>query len=280
MLLVVLLGAIAAWGIRESAFLISVLTLVEVGGLLLVIYVSGEKLAGLPEYYTGLIPPVSGAGAPAIWTGILLGSFIAFYAYIGFEDMVKEAEEVVDARRKMPVAIILALVISTILYIAVSITAVISLSFDELSLSDAPLADIVERAGYSPRIISLISLVAITNGALVQIIMASRTIYGMRAFGGSPAGLAKVNKRTRTPLIATALVAFIVLVMALWLPIIELAKITSFITLLVFALINLALVVVKLRHRESDRGEVSYPLIIPVIGFVLCLAILIFQTVV
>jgi len=272
-ILVLVLGTLAAWGIKESAIAVIFITLIEISGLLLVLFVARESFTGLPERIAEFSLPADFSA----WIGIILGGFLAFYAFIGFEDMVTMAEEVENPRRNLPLAIILALVISTVLYMAIAVAAVISMPLDELANSDAPLAEIVEKAGYSPTIIGLISLFAVINGSLVQVIMASRVIYGMGAFGGTPAMLTKINKKTQTPLIATILVSTGVLIMALWLPIVQLAKTTSFITLIIFALINFALIIIK---RRGDGKGVSYPVIIPIVGFILCVAILIFQIVI
>ena len=123
----------------------------------------------------------------------------------------------------------------------IALIAVLTLPVAELAGSEAPLAHIVEQAGWSPQSIGLISLVAVINGALVQIIMASRMAYGMAQQGNAPMLFAVINPQTRTPVNATVFTTFIVLVFALWLPLVSLAKITSFITLILFALMNAAL---------------------------------------
>lgn len=274
-LLVLVLGALAAWGIDESVFAASAITLIEVGGLLLILFVAGGSLADLPARLPELIPPLDGVA----WHGILLGSFLAFYAFIGFEDMVNVAEEVKRPERNLPRAILIAVGVSTVLYLLVALVAVLAMPPHELSQSRAPLAVIYERStGSAPTLISLISLLAVVNGALVQIIMGSRVFYGMSREGWLHRALGRVNLRTRTPLLATALVTALVLVLALWLPLITLAKATSFIILIVFAIINLALARIKLR-APKPKGVRTYPLWVPVAGFITTTALVLFQAV-
>ena len=114
----------------------------------------------------------------------MLGAFLAFYAFIGFEDMVNVAEEVKEPRRILPLAILITIGISTLLYLLVALVAVLALPPAELAQSRAPLALLYERAtGSAPTLISLISMFAVVNGALIQIIMASRVLYGMSREG-------------------------------------------------------------------------------------------------
>ena len=135
-LLVFLLGGLAAWGIDESVMAATFITLVEVGGLLLILAVAGGSLAELPARLPELIPPPDGI----VWQGILLGAFLAFYAFIGFEDMVNVAEEVKEPTRNLPLAILIAIGVSTLLYLLVALVAVLALPPAELAQSRAPLA--------------------------------------------------------------------------------------------------------------------------------------------
>jgi amino acid transporter len=272
-LLVLLLGALAAWGISESVMAASLITLLEVGGLLLVLFVAGDSLGDLPARLPELIPPADGG----IWLGIMLGAFLAFYAFIGFEDMVNVAEEVKDPTRILPLAIIIAIAVSTILYLLVSLVAVLALPPAELAQSRAPLALIYERAtGSAPVLISLISLFAVVNGALIQIIMAARVLYGMSREGWLHGAFGKVHAVTQTPLLSTAVATLIVLALALWLPLVTLAKATSFIIMIVFALVNLSLVRIK-RRDPKPAGIRVYPVWIPVAGFLTATGFVLFQ---
>jgi amino acid transporter len=272
-LLVTALGALAVRGIAESAIAASLVTLIEIAGLILIIGISTDSLATLPARLPELVPPFE-AGA---WTGIAAGAFLAFYAFIGFEDMVNVAEEVKDPRRTMPRAILLALVVSSALYLLVATAAVLALPLEELVDTAAPLALLFEReTGQSPIVIALISLFAVVNGALVQIIMGARVLYGMSEAGWLPRWLGRVHPRRRTPHYATALMTAGVLVLALWLPLVTLATATSFLILVVFALIHAALLRVKRRHPAVPGARV-YPPWIPAAGLAATLGMLAFQ---
>lgn len=271
--MLLLLGGLASWGIRESVGAASLLTLVEIAGLLVVLWVARENFSYLPEQLPVLWPSFD---APA-WQGILLGAFVAFYAFIGFEDMVNIAEEVKQPRQNLPRAIFAALIITTILYLAIALIAVLSMPVTELAASKAPLAAIYTKVtGEKAFFIGMVGVIAVVNGVLVQIIMATRILYGSARQGWLPSVFADVNARTRTPLLATAVITLLILVMALWLPLLTLAQITSFITLFVFTLINLALVRIKLREPDVV-GIRTYPIIIPICGVVFTSSLLLFQ---
>lgn len=267
------LGALAAWGIHESARAAAVATLIEIGGLLLVVAVSGESLLALPQRLPELAPPLRGAA----WPGIFLAAFVAFFAFIGFEDMANLAEEVIEPERTMPRAILLALAIATALYLLVAVTAVLALSRAELAGNDAPLALMYAKAtGREPFFIGLIALFAVLNGALVLLIRAARVLHGLSARGWLPAGLGRVHPVRRTPMLATAIVTAATLVLALALPLASLARATSAAILVVFCLINLALLRIR-RRIPAPPGVRVYPAAVPLVGCVLSLLLLAVQ---
>lgn len=267
------LGALAAWGIHESARAAAVATLIEIGGLLLVVAVSGESLLALPQRLPELAPPLRGAA----WPGIFLAAFVAFFAFIGFEDMANLAEEVIEPERTMPRAILLALAIATALYLLVAVTAVLALSRAELAGNDAPLALMYAKAtGREPFFIGLIALFAVLNGALVLLIRAARVLHGLSARGWLPAGLGRVHPVRRTPMLATAVVTAATLALALALPLASLARATSAAILVVFCLINLALLRIR-RRIPAPTGVRGYPAVVPLVGCVLSLLLLAVQ---
>ena len=272
-LLVFVLGATAIWGIVESVSIAALVTLIELLGLGLVLAVAGDNLFTIPDRLPELLPPMD----PVIWQGIMLGAFLAFYAFVGFEDMVNVAEEVRNPVRNVPLAILLALGITTLLYAAVSLAAVLTVTPEQLAASDAPLATVYEQAtGSKPVVLSIISIFAVVNGALIQIIMSSRILYGMSRQGWLPALFGRVWSTTQTPVAATVAAAGTVLVLALWLPLVTLAKSTSFLVLIVFTLMNLSLLRIKLRDPHPEGIRVV-PLWIPAGGIVASLGLLLFQ---
>lgn len=273
--IILLLGALTMWGISQSVGFAASLTVIEIVGLLLIVWVGKDALATLPARIDTLIPPMQSSAM----IGIILGSFLAFFAYIGFEDMVNIAEEVKNPQRNLPAAILLALLIASLMYASVALIAVLSLDQDALSASQAPLADVLAATSdMDPRIISMISMIAIVNGALIQMIMASRLFYGMAVKGWLWHQLAKVNAKTRTPINATALVVVLTLGLALWIPLETLARGTSYLVLVVFALANASLLMIK-RTQSTPEGIINNPLWVPATGFISCIGLVFFQLV-
>ncbi len=274
-LFVVTLATIACWGITQSAWSAAAMTLLSVGGLLLVVFAARSSLADLPARWHELLPDAS----PATLTGILAGSFLAFYAFIGFEDMVNVAEEVRDPGRTMPVAILLALTGAATLYMLVAITAVLAVPPPQLAAHPAPLVAIAGASEWlSPRLIAGLSIVAITSSVLPQLVMGSRVLFGLARQGRAPAGFRKINARTHTPLAATLFIAAAILLLALSLPLVTLARLTSFIVLGIFALVNLSALWLKVTGRRAT-ATVSYPLWCPALGCALCVLLLLFELV-
>jgi amino acid transporter len=266
----VLLGAVAAWGILESVVLASLFTLIEVGGLVTVI-VAGIH-AELPIAATiAHMPPLN---AMAL-SGIGFGSLLAFFAFIGFEDLANVVEEAKVPHRDIPRAMILTLGISTILYVLVAAVAVSAGPIERLSSSSAPLSLVFrEVAGVSPATISAIAIVATLNTILAQMTMAARVIYGLARERELPAIFARVHHRTGTPLVATACIAALVVPLALFVPLTPLAEGTSLTTLAVFALVNLALLRLRYRGVPSSIPHVTVPIWIPATGLVTCIAMM------
>jgi APA family basic amino acid/polyamine antiporter len=273
LLLVASLGGLAGWGIRESVAATALLTLVEVGGLLLVVAAGADRaVAELPARWRELALP-SGAAA---WTGVGTGALLAFYAFLGFEDMVNVAEEVRSVRRTLPLAIALTLLLTTALYVLLESIAVLAVPPAQLAESSAPLVLVYERSGGRwPAVIGMIGVLAMLNGALVQIIMASRVLYGLAGERGVPGWLGRVHPRTRTPLFATASVAAVVLVLALLFPLRSLAETTSAITLLVFATVNGSLL--RIHRRPAPPGAFVCPRWVPLAGLVVSLGFLVLR---
>lgn len=266
--LIAVLGAIAVAGVRESVSFAAIITLVEVVGLLLVV---GSGLGNVGEVGLGdLLGPPSSV---ALWSGVLAGGFVAFFAFLGFEDIDAVAEETRQASRTLPAAIIWTLVITALVYVAVAVIAVSSLDPMLLGDSDAPMAAVFAANGGSADVLAAIGGVAMVNGALVQMVMFPRVIYGLARNGDLPAWLGTVNDRTHTPIPPTIFGACVVAALALAFDIGALARITSAVTLSVFGLVNIALLVVKRRHGPASSFQV--PAIVPALGAVAALLVLI-----
>ena len=272
-LLIIALGSIAAWGIKEAVSIAALFTIIEIIGLVIIIVVGVDHISFNTEKLAELVPPAD----RTMWQGIFNGAFLAVYAFLGFEDMVNVAEEVKNPERNMPLGIILSLIISTALYFMVAFVTIMVVSPESLQHSKAPLAMVYEEAtGDSPVIISIISLFAVVNGALIQLIMSSRILYGMSTQTWLPHIFSEVNKKTQTPLIATSLVTAFLLIAALLFPLVTLAKITSFILLIVFGLVNLALIFIK-RTQPYVENIRAYSILIPVLGMVFSFGLVLFE---
>ena len=268
LLLLALLGGINYWGIRQSSRANIVCTVVEASGLMLVIIV------GLMFLVRGQVAEAQVAAGhnPATvgwpsWFAISQGAALAFFAFIGFEDMVNVAEEVKDPKRNLPRAIMAALVISGSVYIVVVWVATFVVPAAELAVSQAPLLEVVRRAApkIPPWSFATIALFAVANTGLLNFIMASRLLYGMAQQRLLPSWLGKVSATTGTPHLAIATVFTAALVLAVSGTLVYLAGTTSVLLLLVFAAVNLALVVVKRRNVGEHRGFKA-PVLVPIIG--------------
>lgn len=262
--LVLVLGALTLWGIRESATVIMVMTLIEISGLLLIIFYGRHAFTAIESSHWIW---------PGSMQGVLIGAFIAFYAYIGFEDMVNTSEETINPEKNLPTGIFIALGGAMILYLLVAIVVIMTLPTELLTRSNMPLIDIITYQGHSPLLFTFIALIAIMNGILVQIIMASRLIYGMAKQNNAPSLFARVYEKTHTPVYATLLVVAIILVFASALPIATLAKLTSTVILCIFMVVHASLIKIKLTERQKPVFF-TVPLVIPIVAIALTLGFL------
>ncbi len=268
--LVIALGFIACWGILESVLLASLFTIIEVGGLVAII--SAAAYDRLPIAGVIFAPPPLEA---ALWPGIAFASLLAFFAFIGFEDLANVVEEAKSPQRDLPRAMALTLVITTVLYVLIAAIAVVAVPVEQLAGAPAPLTLVYRKvAGIGPAAISAIAIVATLNTVLAQMTMAARVLYGMAGLGDLPRVFARVNRVTATPVVATFAVVAAVLLLAVAVPFERLAEGTSLATLVIFALVNVALI--KLRWgKPRPRGEhFTVPLWVPVLGLVTCLAMM------
>ncbi|MGI9385381.1 MAG: APC family permease [Methyloligellaceae bacterium] len=266
------MGGVAAWGIVQSVSFAALFTLIEVAGLVLIVWSGFAEHPELPQRLPELLPATVDAGA---WAGILGAGLLAFFAFIGFEDLVNIAEEVKHPRRTLPWAIFLTLVLTTLIYVLVVAVAVLTVPLGELGASRAPLSLVFAHVtGLSPAAISAIAIVATLNGVIVQIIMASRVIYGLAGQGSLPAALGQVSAVTHTPVVATGLVVLVILVLALAFPLESLAEMTSRITLSIFVLVCAALLKLKIEGVPAPEGAFVVPGWVPLLGILSCSAFL------
>jgi len=266
-----ILTGIVFRGIRESMWVNVLCTLVEASGLVIVIAV-GISYWGSVDY---LETPAAPGNDHAILL-VMQGAVLAFFAFIGFEDMYNVAEEVREPQRTIPLGLITAMAAAAVLYIAVAITAVSVVSWQELSVAPGPITEVVSRAAplIHPVVFTGITLFAVANTGLVNYVTASRLIYGMARQGLLPTWLGRVHAGRRTPHIAIAALFLILAPLALTGTIIELASATVLLLLAVFVVVNGSLFILKRRKGEKS-GRFEIPRLVPALGMVVCLTLIV-----
>ncbi|MCB9834623.1 amino acid permease [Candidatus Nomurabacteria bacterium] len=194
---------------------------------------------------------------------IISGSFIAFYAYLGFEDMSNVAEEVKSPEKNMPRGIYISLIIAGIVYLLVGIIAQTTLGTEALAKTNAPLSDVFKLAtGVDFNILGLIGLAAITNGVLIQIIMVSRLIYGVnRDHPWMGFSLLQKLNRNNVPARITLASAIIIFILTNLFDLSTLASITSTILLAIFGLVNLSLIKLSLDKKLPLGKSIWIPIL-------------------
>jgi basic amino acid/polyamine antiporter, APA family len=270
--LVLLFTAIACLGVRESVGLAAAMTLIEIGGLLLVIVAGWPALQLLPERIGELMP----AADPAALAGVAAGAFLAFFAFIGFENLANMAEEAAAPERSLPRSILISLGLSTLLYVAVAAVTILALPIDEIVASSAPLLLVAARAQwFSSDLFAAIALIAVANGVLIELVMLARLLYGMARRGWLPRGLGSVSRRSRTPILATLAAGGAVFVLTVALPFGSLVAVTSTITLVVFTAVNVALW--QLQRRQPRVVGFRTPRFVPPLAAIASVALAIAQ---
>lgn len=260
------MGIVACLATVQSVTFAGIMTLVEAGGLVLIV-VAGlghgtDVVTRLPEMWPSI------GDAPA-WIGVAGTALIAVFAFIGFEHLVNIAEELKEPSRTLPRALFLTLGLTALLYALVVWIAVTAVPPRELAQSSAPLALVFERLTGMPLMtMSAIAIVATLNGLIVHIIMIARVIYGLADNGSLPKALARLNPATHTPLLATAIGVGAILLLALAVPLAGLADLTARFTLVIFGVVNIALIVIKGRHEAPPSGAFICPRWVPYAGLV------------
>jgi amino acid transporter len=263
---VLTMGVVACLATVQSVTFAAIMTLVEVGGLMLIIIAGlghgNNVVTRLPEIWP------SSADWTA-WIGIAGTALIAVFAFIGFEHLVNVAEEMKEPSRTLPRALFLTLGLTAVVYALVVWIAVTAVPPQELARSSAPLALVFERLTGLPLVtLSAIAVVATINGIIVHMIMIGRVIYGLADQGNLPKVLARLNSVTRTPVLATTIGVGAILVLALAVPLVGLADLTARFTLVIFAIVNLALIRIKNRNEPAPSSAFICPRWVPFAGLV------------
>ncbi|WP_067046991.1 APC family permease [Methanofollis ethanolicus] len=238
------LAAIGVYGIRETALFAIVMTLVEAGGIVFVIVI-GIPYLGSVDYFA----------MPKGLPGVFQASALVFFAYMGFEEMVKLAEETREPEKTIPRALVLALAAAVVLYMLVTVSAVSVLGWEGLAATPAPFAAIADAAlgGSASFLISLVALCATANTSLLLIVATSRLAWGMAGDGALPTLLAQVHPTFGTPWAAVAVAAALAAAFTLTGEIAYVANATNFALFLTFALINATVVVLRVRDPDVLR---------------------------
>lgn len=241
--LVLVTTAVCLVGVRQSTVMTAVFTVIEATGLILVIVIGASS-----ERFGDALANVTPG-----WN-LFGGAALVFFSYLGFENIANLAEEAKEPGRTLPLAILVSLAASTVLYVLVALAAVALISPAELAASDAPLADAVRSS--SPRIAGAlggIALFATANTALAAILSASRVLFGMARDGALPGRLASILPRRKTPWLATLVVAGSALALLPLGDVAIVASISSFAALAAFVAVNVALIVLRYSQPDIER---------------------------
>jgi APA family basic amino acid/polyamine antiporter len=265
-----LLAGLVFRGIRESMWVNVVCTLVEAAGLLLVIAV-GMSFWGSVDYFQ---TPTEKSDTSMMLL-VIQGAVLTFFAFIGFEDTINVAEEVKSPQTTLPIALVTATLIAAAIYIAIAITAVSVVPAETLTNSPSPLSEVMKGAApdFPPVVLVLITMFAVANTALVNYVTASRLMYGMAKQGLLPERLGEVHAERQTPHIATLVLFVVVAPLALFGGISELASATVLLLLVVFAIVNGALIILKRRPGEL-KGAFEVPMFVPILGSAICVVLI------
>ena len=260
--LIVFVGLIASTGMKSASWVIIGLSAIQIGGLVLIITVGVNHI--------GEVDLMSGKGP----SGVFSAAALIFFAFIGFDEVITLSEETHDPHRTVPRALLLALAISTVLYIGVAIVSVSVLGADGLAQSVRPLTDVMSETvgGVAVAIVGVIAMVTTTNTTLLVVTAASRMIYSMSDTGSLPRGLGHIHNRQapwRAILLVTITAGGLILIGDLEL----LASATNALVYAMFILVNIVVVLLRKRQPNATRPfrvpfDVGWVPIIPIIGII------------
>ncbi len=268
---ILVVAAVNLRGIAESVKVNVLLTCVEVIGLLLIVAVG---VAALGDSGTDFGRNFDFKEGESVFVAIIGGASLAFYALIGFEDSVNVAEETRDPARAFPRALFGGLAVAGVIYLLVTMTASMVVPTGALSDSSGPLLEVVDRGPLDIplKLFAFIALLAVANGALINMIMASRLVYGMARRDVVPAVFGRVLSERRTPHIAIAFTTLIAVVLISTGDISELADTTVLLLLGVFTIVNVT--VLALRRDAVEGPHFHAPSIFPILGALVSLVLI------
>jgi APA family basic amino acid/polyamine antiporter len=265
------IAAINFRGVGESLKMNVVLTCVELTGLLIIIFIGLMAItAGQGDVSRVLELRTPGDGASWIWP-VIAATTLAFFAMVGFEDSVNMAEESKEPTRIFPKVLLAGLLVTGLIYVLVSISAITLVPPARLGEGEAPLLKVVEAGApnFPVNIFAFITMFAVANTALINMLMASRLLYGMGREGVLPAALGRVHPGRRTPYVAiafTTLLAFALITFVGAIP--ALGGTTALLLLCVFVVVNIA--VLALRGDRVAHQHFRTPTLLPILGALSC----------
>ncbi|MFF1421683.1 APC family permease [Streptomyces sp. NPDC058280] len=265
-LFILALAALNLRGVSESVKTNVVLTVVELTGLAIILAIGGYAvLSGDGEASRLTEFEASGTGF-ALITGVLGATALSFFAFVGFEDSVNMAEETQDPVRTFPRAIFIGVAVTGTIYVLVALVSSLLVDYRTLEGSSGPLLEVVKAGGldFPPKLFALIALFAVTNSALINIMMASRLCYGMANERILPRAMGRVLPKRRTPVVGIVFVSLLAVGLVSTGEIEGLGDTTSFLLLCVFAVVNIAVLV--LRRDPVGHDHFRAPTVLPVLG--------------
>jgi len=258
-------------GVGESVKANVVLTCVELTGLLIIICIGAWAIgSGQGDVSRITQFKASPEGGGAVWS-VIAATTLAFFAMVGFEDSVNMAEECKDPSRIFPKVLLAGLAITGVIYVLVSISAVTLVAPEDLGEGETPLLKVVQAGApnFPVWIFGFITMFAVANSALINMLMASRLVYGMSREKVLPPALGKVHRTRRTPYVAigfTTLLAFGLIGFVGGVP--ALGGTTALLLLCVFTVVNVAVLV--LRREKVDHKHFRTPTVLPIVGALSC----------
>jgi len=271
MVFLAIVGALNARGIRESMGANLVMTAIELSGLVIVIAVVGFFFAGGGGDASRVMEAPENTG---VGVAVLGGAIIAYYSFVGFETSANVIEEVKEPSKTYPKALFAALITAGVVYLLVGLASAVALPADELQESSGPLLAVVEATGIGVPswLFSLIALIAVANGALLTMIMASRLAYGMAEQSLLPRVLGRVLPRRKTPWVAIVATTIVAMLLTLVGDLATLAETVVLLLLFVFLSANVSVLVLRRDRVEHDHFRVWT--FVPVLGIASCVLLM------
>ncbi|WP_209713188.1 APC family permease [Marmoricola sp. OAE513] len=281
----VVLALVNLRGVGESVKFNVILTLVEMAALAIVIVIGFVAIGG-GDGDLDRITVFENPDDKGLFAAVTVATAIAFFSMVGFEDSVNMVEETKDPHRIFPRAMFTGLGIAVIIYMLVAVSVVAVIPAGEIATPKNPEAGIlldVVRVGAPDlpidKIFPFMTVFAVANTALINMLMASRLVYGMANQGVLPRGLGKVLPKQRSPWTAivftTALALVLIVVVRLEAEntvVAALSGTTALLLLAVFAVVNVSVLI--LRREPGRDGAFTAPTVVPVIGAIACLYLL------